>query len=113
LVSVAIPAVLGRMTTEIFVCSFVPHDLPPYSLGRNKTARRLTKRGGEKWQMSVQLKPGESQDDLLRRFRKQVANSGILGELRKRRWFVSKGEKRRMERKRAIRKARQRRNRRK
>jgi len=59
--------------------------------------------------MSVQLKPGESQDDLLRRFRKQVANSGILGELRKRRWYVSRGEKRRMERKRAIRKARQRR----
>ncbi|MDH4209193.1 MAG: 30S ribosomal protein S21 [Anaerolineae bacterium] len=59
--------------------------------------------------MSVQLKPGESQDDLLRRFRKQVANSGVLGELRKRRWYVSKGEKRRMERKRAIRKARQRR----
>lgn len=48
---------------------------------------------------------------MLRRFRKQVANSGILGELRKRRWFVSKGEKRRMQRKRAIRKARQRRNR--
>jgi small subunit ribosomal protein S21 len=63
--------------------------------------------------MSVQLKSGESQDDLLRRFRKQVANSGILGELRKRRWFVSKGEKRRMERKRAIRKAKQRRDRRK
>jgi small subunit ribosomal protein S21 len=60
--------------------------------------------------MSVQLKPGESQDELLRRFRKQVANIGILGELRKRRWYVSKGEKRRMERKRAIRKARQRRN---
>ncbi len=62
--------------------------------------------------MSVQLKPGESQDDLLRRFRKQVGTSGILRELRKRRWYVSKGEKRRMERKRAIRRARQRRKRR-
>jgi len=61
--------------------------------------------------MSVQLKPRESQDELLRRFRKQVADGGVLGELRKRRWFVSRGEKRRMERKRAIRKARQRRNR--
>ncbi len=59
--------------------------------------------------MSVQLKPGESQDDLLRRFRKQVGTSGILRELRKRRWYVSKGEKRRMQRKRAIRRARQRR----
>jgi len=61
--------------------------------------------------MSVQLKPRESQDELLRRFRKQVADGGVLGELRKRRWFVSRGEKRRMERKRAIRKASQRRNR--
>lgn len=58
--------------------------------------------------MSVRLKPGESQEELLRRFRKQVATSGILGELRKRRWYVSKGEKRRMQRKRAVRKARQR-----
>lgn len=100
------------MTTEIF-CLSVQQDLLAYCLGSDETARRLTKRGGEKWQMSVQLKSGESQDDLLRRFRKQVANSGILGELRKRRWFVSKGEKRRMERKRAIRKAKQRRDRRK
>lgn len=61
--------------------------------------------------MTVQLRQGESQDELLRRFRKQVANSGILGELRKRRWFVSRGEKRRMQRKRAIRKARQKRRR--
>ncbi|HJX39500.1 MAG TPA: 30S ribosomal protein S21, partial [Anaerolineae bacterium] len=74
-----------------------------------KSAGKSAERGGENVSMSVQLKPGESQDDLLRRFRKQVANSGILGELRKRRWYVSKGEKRRMERKRAIRKARQRR----
>ncbi len=61
--------------------------------------------------MSVKLKPGESQDELLKRFRKQVATSGILGELRKRRWYVSRGEKRRMQRKRAIRKAIQRRRR--
>lgn len=58
--------------------------------------------------MAVERKPGESQEELLRRFRKQVATSGILGELRKRRWFISKGEKRRMQRKRAVRKARQR-----
>jgi len=61
--------------------------------------------------MSVRRKPGESHEELLRRFRKQVASSGILGDLRKRRWFVSKGEKRRIQRKRAIRKARQRRRR--
>lgn len=56
--------------------------------------------------MTVELKPGESQESLLRRFRKAVGNSRILSEYRKRRWFVSKGELRRKEKKKAIRRAR-------
>jgi len=51
----------------------------------------------------VRLRNGESQDKLLRRFRKAVISSGVLGEVRKRRWFVSKSEQRRMEKKKAIR----------
>lgn len=51
----------------------------------------------------VKLRNGESQDKLLRRFRKSVIRSGVLSEVRKRRWFVSKSEQRRMERKKAIR----------
>jgi small subunit ribosomal protein S21 len=51
----------------------------------------------------VKLRDGESQDKLLRRFRKSVIRSGVLSEVRKRRWFVSKSEQRRMERKKAIR----------
>lgn len=62
--------------------------------------------------MSVYLRPGESQDDLLRRFRKQVAKSGILKDVRKKRWYVSKSEKRRQAKARAIRRARRKRNRR-
>jgi len=56
--------------------------------------------------MTVWLKPGESQESLLRRFRKEVAGSRILSTYRKKRWFVSKSELRRKQRKRAISKAR-------
>jgi len=51
----------------------------------------------------VELRDGESQEKLLRRFRKVVTRSGVLSEVRKRRWFVSKNEQRRIEDKKAIR----------
>lgn len=53
----------------------------------------------------VVLKPGESQQGLFRRFKKTVSNSGILSDIRKKRWFVSKAETRRVEKKKAIRRA--------
>ena len=56
----------------------------------------------------VKLRDGESQDKLLRRFRKSVIRSGVLSEVRKRRWFVSKSEQRRIERKKAIRRIKKR-----
>jgi len=56
----------------------------------------------------VKLRDGESQDRLLRRFRKVVIRSGVLSEVRKRRWFVSKSEQRRIERKKAIRRIKKR-----
>ncbi|HLE04075.1 MAG TPA: 30S ribosomal protein S21 [Anaerolineales bacterium] len=61
---------------------------------------------------TVVLRPNESQDALLRRFRKKVAKSGILSTVRRKRWFVSKSEMRRIERKKSIRrlKRRQRKN---
>jgi small subunit ribosomal protein S21 len=43
---------------------------------------------------------------LLKRFRKEVADSRILSTYRKKRWFVSKSEEKRKERQRAARKAR-------
>lgn len=54
--------------------------------------------------MSVKLRPGESQESLLRRFRKAVAKGQILSTYRKKRWFISKSELRRKQRKKAIRK---------
>lgn len=56
--------------------------------------------------MSVKLRPGESPESLLKRFRKEVAQARILSTYRKKRWFVSKSEQRRKERKKALRKLR-------
>ena len=57
---------------------------------------------------TVILRPNESQDALLRRFRKKVAKSGILSTVRRKRWFVSKSEMRRIERKKSIRRLKRR-----
>jgi small subunit ribosomal protein S21 len=51
----------------------------------------------------VTLRNNESQQQLLRRFRKKVARSGRLSAVRKKRWFMSKSEQRRIARKKAIR----------
>lgn len=51
----------------------------------------------------VELRENESQQQLLRRFRKKVAKSGRLSAVRQKRWFVSKSELRRIAKKKAIR----------
>ena len=57
---------------------------------------------------TVTLRSNESQDQLLRRFRKKVVKSGVLSTVRRKRWFVSKSELRRVEKKKAIRRMRRR-----
>ena len=57
---------------------------------------------------TVTLRPNESQDQLLKRFRKKVAKSGILSTVRRKRWFISKSELRRIQKKKAIRRSRRR-----
>ena len=54
----------------------------------------------------VELQSGESPEQLLKRFRKQVAKDGILSTVRRKRWYVSKSELRRIQKKKAIRRAR-------
>lgn len=56
--------------------------------------------------MTVKLRPGESQEMLLKRFRKEVATARILSTYRKKRWFVSPSELRRKSKKKALRKSR-------
>lgn len=57
---------------------------------------------------TVVIRPNESQDQLLRRFRKKVVKSGVLSTVRRKRWFVSKSETRRVEKKKAIRRLKRR-----
>ncbi|MBX3047684.1 MAG: 30S ribosomal protein S21 [Anaerolineales bacterium] len=56
----------------------------------------------------VVLRPGESQQSLLKRFRKKVARSKVLSTVRRKRWFVSTSEERRISKQKAIRKAQRR-----
>ena len=55
--------------------------------------------------ISVELRPGESQDSILKRFRKAVAEARILPIVRQKRWFTSKSEIKRIKRQKAIRKS--------
>ena len=55
--------------------------------------------------MSVELRPGESQESILKRFRKAVAEARILPIVRQKRWFTSKSEIKRIKRQKAIRKS--------
>jgi small subunit ribosomal protein S21 len=57
---------------------------------------------------SVVVRPNESQDQLMRRFRKKVVKSGVLSTVRRKRWFISKSELRRIEKKKAIRRLKRR-----
>ena len=56
----------------------------------------------------VELQSGESQQQLLRRFRKKVSRSRVLSDVRRKRWFVSKSELRRINKKKAIRRQKRR-----
>ncbi len=56
----------------------------------------------------VVIRPNESQDQLLKRFRKKVVKSGVLSTVRRKRWFISKSELRRVEKKKAIRRLKRR-----
>jgi small subunit ribosomal protein S21 len=56
----------------------------------------------------VRLRSGESQESLLRRFRKQVAKDKILSDVKRKRFFVSKSEQRRIAHRKAIRRERRR-----
>ncbi len=58
---------------------------------------------------TVNLRPNESQEQLFKRFKKKVVKSGLLTVLRNKRWFVSKSEVRRMDKKKAIRRLRRKR----
>ncbi|MEE2885110.1 MAG: 30S ribosomal protein S21 [Chloroflexota bacterium] len=56
----------------------------------------------------VTLREGEDGENLLKRFQTSMQRSGILRELRNRRYFRSKGEQERLDKQRSIRRMRRR-----
>ena len=56
--------------------------------------------------VKVNARPNESDAQLFRRFKKKVARSGVLGVVRRKRWFISSSEVRRIEKKKAVRRDR-------
>ena len=96
--------------------------LPPNVLGRaigvfyampSHRPNFANKQRIEQWKevsvlATVTLRDGESQEALLKRFRKSVMQDRILSEVRRKRWYISPSEKRRIQRQRAIRRARRR-----
>lgn len=66
-------------------------------------------KGGEKGLTKVELRPGESQRSLLKRFREKVARARILSTVKTKRYFVSESEKKRVARRKAVRRERKRR----
>ena len=57
---------------------------------------------------TVTLKEGESQESLLKRFRKKVIRDRVLSDVKKKRFFVSKSDQRRIAQRKAIRRERKR-----
>ncbi len=54
----------------------------------------------------VVLQSGETQEQLLRRFRKEVVKSRVLTDARRKRWFIPNSELRRIKEKKAARRNR-------
>ena len=59
----------------------------------------------------VTLRDGEDGESLLKRFQTSMQRSGILRELRNRRYFKSKGEQARLDKQRSLRRLRRKKNR--
>lgn len=60
---------------------------------------------GEYILVRVEKRPGESEAQMFRRFKRRVLKSQTLSTIRKKRWYVSKSEQRRIDKKKAIRRA--------
>lgn len=56
----------------------------------------------------VERAPNESDESLIRRFRKQVTKAGTMTIVRNKRWHVGKSELRRIRKKKAVRRMRRR-----
>lgn len=58
--------------------------------------------------VKAELRDNESQNDLFKRFKRKMARSGVLQDVRQKRFYVPDSEKRQLARKRALRRERRR-----
>ncbi|HLF89444.1 MAG TPA: 30S ribosomal protein S21 [Anaerolineales bacterium] len=56
----------------------------------------------------AELRNNESQNELFKRFRRKVSRSGVLQQVRKKRFFIPDSEKRQIAKKKAMRRERRR-----
>ena len=78
---------------------------------KDDTIKRTNETGRRRFLAYVQLREGEDPEALLKRFQTSMQRSGILRELRNRRFFRSKGEQTRLDKQRSLRRIRRRRRR--
>jgi small subunit ribosomal protein S21 len=93
----------GNIVTH---CEGVEQDRQAASLGVSVVVCNQNSNRREWSVVTVKLREGESFDSLLRRFNKEVMEGGVMKDLRRRRWFVPKGEQRRMDERKGRRRAR-------
>lgn len=74
--------------------------------GDGRSWAKIYAKKGVRLLPKVSLRDRETQEQLLRRFNKTVMKSRVLADVRKKRWYVPKSELNRIERKKAIRRAR-------
>ncbi len=77
-----------------------------FSLVSGKLLHKIFPKKGVNTLPKVVLRNNESPEQMLRRFNKEVIKSKVLADVRRKRWFVSKSELRRIEKKKASRRAR-------
>jgi len=76
--------------------------------GNRSVANTNSTKGGKSRVTRVVLRAGESQESLLKRFRKGVTRDRILSTLKRKRYFLPKSEERRIAQRKAIRRERKR-----
>lgn len=74
---------------------------------KNNRRKRTEHRGGTRGR-AVALRPGESVDQLIKRFKRVVEASGVMREVKKREYYMSRSEKIRDKKKRALKRLRKR-----
>lgn len=74
---------------------------------KNNKRKRTEPRGGTKGRY-VKARDGESTDQLIKRFKRVVEASGVMGELKKREYYLSPSQKIREKKKKALKRLRKR-----